>query len=929
MRSERGWLGPLLRALCCCLLASAAQARQAPSPAVPASAPAPIGPGAEGELAAFGQLLDPARPLAAPGPLDAFNRVLAGARYQILGQYAQVLRLCRYDERVATSAAARDTARGCQRAALVNLERYREAEELALAHGALLPPSGQPPEASARHWHWSATLALNLGQVRVAEAAYRRALADIAQARRDGPSGLPKQGVGPELESAARDLHDSMLKDDELAVRNALDGIAWHLQRYPEYLGGARHTLERAAVLGGRNGNHAELAIEHALRLWQLGRQDEARALAESVHPALRAHAGFRDQPEPLVDPRPLSSAVAALGDERTQPAHVQAWLRLASAYQLAGRLDEAERLLAATVPLARRYMLAPEAGNTLLAEVEEAQGRLAASRGVPADALPFLRRARGRLLLAGASERAAELGRRQLRLDSPQLRAGAAILAALAGGAAVTLPAGSAEEREVAEIASDFAASRAQLSNELADRAARSDRAALAERLRRDGVLVDELVELRGAITAGLAAGRAPDERTAALTRRLAALLDELAQSKAGLQADGDGAAGTDSAALRQRLGTGRAYFQWITHPAGNFALCWRDTGVTLAPLRLPVARIQQLARRVHAASSMRGVASVAALPAFPRADAAALFDALFGPVLHSAAGTRHWLLANSPLVDGIPWGALVTGPPAAPPGWLAERVALTVTPSWRSAVALARRPAGPADRTLLVGDPRNAATLAPPGQLSTRGLFVAAAIGLAPPRLVRTSALARELDTLVRLFPAAATTMLRGPDATKHKLLRLPLERYRLLVFTTHGYLAASHAALLGPSLELTAPHGTLDERLLTAREIAGQRLHAHLVVLSACDTSAPDGYPDSEGLSGLTSAFLLAGARNVVASLWPVETEATRQLVTVMLARYARDEDDIALALQQATLRYLRAADAKRRHPAFWAALLHVGG
>ena len=49
--------------------------------------------------------------------------------------------------------------------------------------------------------------------------------------------------------------------------------------------------------------------------------------------------------------------------------------------------------------------------------------------------------------------------------------------------------------------------------------------------------------------------------------------------------------------------------------------------------------------------------------------------------------------------------------------------------------------------------------------------------------------------------------------------------------------------------------------DDGLLTASEVAQLKLGAEWVILSACNTAAPDGTPGAEGLSGLAKAFLYA--------------------------------------------------------------------
>jgi len=50
----------------------------------------------------------------------------------------------------------------------------------------------------------------------------------------------------------------------------------------------------------------------------------------------------------------------------------------------------------------------------------------------------------------------------------------------------------------------------------------------------------------------------------------------------------------------------------------------------------------------------------------------------------------------------------------------------------------------------------------------------------------------------------------------------------------------------------------------------------------VLSACNTAAGDK-PGAEGLSGLARAFFHAGARTLLLSHWPVDSNAAVRLTT----------------------------------------------
>jgi CHAT domain-containing protein len=110
-----------------------------------------------------------------------------------------------------------------------------------------------------------------------------------------------------------------------------------------------------------------------------------------------------------------------------------------------------------------------------------------------------------------------------------------------------------------------------------------------------------------------------------------------------------------------------------------------------------------------------------------------------------------------------------------------------------------------------------------------------------------------------------------------------------------------------------------------ILTALEIAQlDLLGTELVTLGACDTGLGE-IRRSEGIHGLRRAFLLAGARAVVSSMWKVSDAATRTLMTAfyrrLLTSMPRGE-----ALRQAQIELLRVAATA--HPFFWAAFTLSG-
>lgn len=107
------------------------------------------------------------------------------------------------------------------------------------------------------------------------------------------------------------------------------------------------------------------------------------------------------------------------------------------------------------------------------------------------------------------------------------------------------------------------------------------------------------------------------------------------------------------------------------------------------------------------------------------------------------------------------------------------------------------------------------------------------------------------------------------------------------------------------------------------LRAAEIAGLRLPARLVVLSACQSAGQ--WTVSEGTLGLSSAFLSAGVPSVVATQWPIRDAAAAAFTREFYPRLAAGQD-AASALRGAQLA-LRASPATAA-PVDWAGFALVG-
>jgi CHAT domain-containing protein len=154
--------------------------------------------------------------------------------------------------------------------------------------------------------------------------------------------------------------------------------------------------------------------------------------------------------------------------------------------------------------------------------------------------------------------------------------------------------------------------------------------------------------------------------------------------------------------------------------------------------------------------------------------------------------------------------------------------------------------------------------------------------------------------------------------------------LERFRVLYFATHGLLPGELRCQAEPGLVLTPNANATrreDDGLLEASEIATLKLNADLVVLSACNTAGFENRTGGDALSGLAEAFLLAGARGLLASHWQVSSTATTRLMTDLFSTLGPEiSRGTAQALRRAQLAL--SAQPATAHPFFWAAFTLIG-
>jgi len=163
----------------------------------------------------------------------------------------------------------------------------------------------------------------------------------------------------------------------------------------------------------------------------------------------------------------------------------------------------------------------------------------------------------------------------------------------------------------------------------------------------------------------------------------------------------------------------------------------------------------------------------------------------------------------------------------------------------------------------------------------------------------------------------------MLLGSNATETTFKAQPLADFKIVHLAVHGFADTQFPERSG--LVLGVDPTSHDDGLLQVREILRLRFNADLVTLSACDTGVGK-LQGQEGVTNLVEAFLVSGAKAVVASMWSADDTYTRALMERFYTHIAEGQDK-ATALRHAKLDLL-AKYGKHVPPYYWGAFVLVG-
>lgn len=360
-------------------------------------------------------------------------------------------------------------------------------------------------------------------------------------------------------------------------------------------------------------------------------------------------------------------------------------------------------------------------------------------------------------------------------------------------------------------------------------------------------------------------------------------------------------------------------------------------------------------------------GVSTIDEIPPFDVVLAYKLYQEILAPVEAGFKGKKVMLVVPHAELGQLPISLLVTqatnqpakGGSVAFAGyksvpWLTREIAVAQVPSVTALTALRSLPEGNPNRKSFIGfgDPyfsasqEKSAQKSAGTQLATRGMplklrsapktaGVSSAELALLPRLPDTSL---EIEEIGKVVGAQPSDIYLHKQASVKQVTSMDLSDRKVIMFSTHGLVPGELNGLTQPALAMSSPEvtGDPDDGLLTMDKVIALKLDADWVVLSACNTAAGEG-SGSEAVSGLGRAFFFAGAKALLVSNWPVDSLASRQLMTDLFKRQQQNQGLAkSEALRQAMLNQVDQGGVKEgntmkysyAHPLFWAPFVVVG-
>lgn len=340
-----------------------------------------------------------------------------------------------------------------------------------------------------------------------------------------------------------------------------------------------------------------------------------------------------------------------------------------------------------------------------------------------------------------------------------------------------------------------------------------------------------------------------------------------------------------------------------------------------------IEVIQIIPTAAAAEAAHNLTANLRNAALPPQATAQSRALISKLLlAPLKDKIAGKKLVIVPDEHLSD-LPF-ALLPDPAHTDGSLLGDHHEITYAPAGQAiAAAIARPRTTHPIELLLAADPvtnlrdtrLQSHSATPPQPSDWTDTARAAGVLVDGTQLPRLAYATEEARRLTQALPQTHILPLLGFDANRDRVLDL-LPKARFVHFISHGLADLEKPRASGLALSFWNREGRTQDGFLRFDQISELNIDADLVTLAACET-AVGRVLGSNGIPSLANAFLRAGARRVISSLWKVDDAATAELMVEFYKNLLSEKKPTpAQALWQAQKHV--AAQPRWRNPYYWA-------
>ncbi len=399
----------------------------------------------------------------------------------------------------------------------------------------------------------------------------------------------------------------------------------------------------------------------------------------------------------------------------------------------------------------------------------------------------------------------------------------------------------------------------------------------------------------------------------------------------------------------LQAALRPDEAYYKLVLVGNSTFAIWARPGQARIFRIDATPADLENIVAGIRDSIALEQGNQLVTNP-FDLASARRLYGLLFGPVDDEFARTQHLIFEPDGALLKLPANLLVTADDGIAAyasrqklanvdafdftgvAWLGRSHIVTTALSARSFMDIRATPPSQAPRRFLGLGQNSPLTAA-----AMQGLSVNRDPCDWPLLTWNHPVSGAELELAARLVGGQGNEVNIG-DAFSDSALkaRKDLADFRIVQFATHGLVTAPRPGCAARPALVTSFGKRDSDGLLSFKDIFDLHLNADTVILSACDTAgAASAMATREAglttggnfaLDGLVRAFVGAGAREVVASHWPVPDDfnaTTRLMSGIFEAGIGHSLGD---AMQAAQIRLMD--DALTSHPYYWAAFAIVG-